>query len=268
MTKKYKWSLSPLKDFETPECCPTKRKARWVDKAISFESTQAQDYGKYFEYLVIGASAKGDDVTDLPRNANGSKKAIQLRLEKQAEWAKSLFDPESDNFIGLEIISSQLRLSNDSSTGILDILARTESYRAVIVELKCTADVTSTRSEFSWGNPSQRDYLQNIHYHNLFLDSKEDITSLFDLSLPPISEIIVVDYSPKLGRKHLELEFTDYSISEVKERFLEAEKIKERYEESNWEEAYDPSFVECENCPLKCEARFKLDDVEKEKLVI
>lgn len=254
----YVWSQSALKEFEKEESCPRKWRETYVTKTIKGTSSQAMDYGSYFEYLVIGGSAKDEGtITDLPRNANGSKKAAQIRIEKQAEWAKSLFDPESENYTGLKIIDTQVVFTYKNQKGIVDILAEKEDGTIVDIDLKLTADVTNTRGEYSWGNAHSRDYLQFIHYHSLIEKT---------LNKVPETQIIICDYSPKMGRKHIDLQITDASIVDVEERFEEAEEVRQVYIKDGFTEY--PSMDECESCPLKCGKRFKLTSPELETITV
>lgn len=257
----FKWTQSALKDFERQEVCPRKWKAKWIDHEIESQSSDAMDMGKYFEYLAIGAGARaGDEVTDLPRNKNGSKTANQLRIEEQADICKSMFDPKSENFIGIELISVQLKLENEEDEkGTLDFLGkRVSNGKPVIGDLKLTADVENTRGNYGWGNAEQLDFTQQIHYHNLFVDVYDE---------EPETLLLVFDYSPRKGIKHIELQITDSKIEQVKERFTTAKEVFSQYTNDDWE-VYDPSESECADCPLKCKNRFVKPLLQKESIIV
>lgn len=253
------WTQSALKDFEREDVCPYKWKKKWIDKEIPSISNAAMDKGKYFEYLAIGAGARsGEDVTDLPRNKNGSKTVDQIRIEEQAEFCKELFNPKSDSFIGVEIVSVQEYLHNEDEGGTLDILGRRISNdKPVIIDLKLTADITNTRA-YGWGNIYDVDFTQQKHYHNLF-------KNLYNQD--PDTLVLVFDYSPNKGIKQIEVAITDGALNEVRERFIAAKSVAKQYDLVDWQ-VYDPSEKECESCPLKCDMRFNKPLIQKERIMI
>ena len=102
-------SQTALKQFENG--CHRKWGAMWIDKSISFPINENMTNGSYFEYLCLGGGAGvQDNVTDLPRKKNGDKYISQIRIEKQADRFKRLFDKDDPYYTGIEIVGNQREL--------------------------------------------------------------------------------------------------------------------------------------------------------------
>lgn len=247
---RFTFTQSCVKDLEKEETCPFRWKSQWLDKdpRLRMESEDLAK-GQYFEYLVLGATAKGvDQAIGLPLLANGSKSVDQIRIESQAERAKRmLFDTEYKDFLGLSVLNIQLKLSNkdEDEAGTIDFTASDEAGDNWIIDLKLTKDLSSSRSEYGWGNDwEDLDLVQMIHYQHLYKN---------ELGILPRVGLFVFDYSPKKR-----IEFGELIISETKReqrefRFNEAKKVVNLYNENGWIKI--PAINECSRCKLDCDKR-------------
>lgn len=244
-----KLSQTSVKDLENESTCPVRWKAQWIEGKITSPSTDAMTKGKYFEQLVLGSGAiDGEIVEDLPRLKNGDKSVDQIRIEEQAELCKEmLFNKESEHYLGFKVKDVQVRFDSGDRPIVLDILAEDETGMDVDLDLKLTKDVTQTYGKFGWGNIEHLDYLQQVHYHNVFKEvTGKDIRSI----------LLVFDYSPNKGVKLIELDVTDAALDEAQIRFEAVEEVVDHYNKHGW--IHLPSLKECEGCPLKCDKRFGL----------
>lgn len=251
MIQDFYFTQTNVKDFENELTCPFRWKAQWVDREFTLPSSMSMDKGKYFEWLFIGGSAiAGDSVTDLPRLKNGEKSVDQLRIEEQAERAKNLFIPGNTEFLGLKMLSTQLELkSSKGRKGTLDILAEDITTKDLwIIDVKLTADLTSRRTQYSWGHPwEDLDLLQQIHYEALYEEQ---------FGVRPRMGLLVFDYSPHKRLVFGEIIITDTKRLDKELRFQAAEEAFQLYEKHGWIKL--PSVKECSTCPLNCSSRIKL----------
>lgn len=238
------------KDLEKNETCPTRWKGLWLDKTISFPSNEAMDRGKYFEWLSLGGGAINDqEVTDLPRLNNGSKSLDQVRIDKQADRFKDMFNTLSSNFQGFELKRSQIELKDNESKlkGTIDFetleLATGDVW---INDLKLTKDLTSTRTQYGWGNSwDEIDMLQMIHYRDLYYKA---------FGIIPRTALWVFDYSAAMRVRIGEIIISNKAVEMKDTRFNAVFDVLKLYEDNGW--TTTPSENECRTCTLKCDARF------------
>jgi hypothetical protein len=250
-----------IKDLERSDGCPYKWYHNWVHKAIPREGTDAMDYGRYFETLVIGGSAHDEGLHELPLLKNGKKSAINIRIDEQAGYAISMLqDPECPDYMDLEMYETQVELSNKDMNirGIADITGRLLDGRHALIDLKLTADVSSTYGAYSWGEPENMDFFQQVLYGYLY----EQI-----YGVKPVNLLMVFDHSPNLGRKVIEIEVEDYSYDQMFDRIESFEEALLYYEENGFTKA--PSKKECEDCPfvdIGCDVPFAPGKVDYIKI--
>ena len=236
-----------LKDLEKEATCAFRWKSQWIEGLISSISNEHMKRGHYFEGLCIGGGASGKvEIDDLPRLRNGNKGVDQLRIEQQAVRFKDLFDPNHSDFLGYTILQSQLYLENKSGGGTIDFMAVDQKNNPCLFDLKLTGSLTYGW----WSDISKIDMLQQLHYHNLYLDNftipkKKKLKNL----------LAIFDYSTKKSISIVELFPKEYDLKDTKERFSVAECVIEEYSEKGW--SYTPSPDECKICPLKCDKRDK-----------
>jgi CRISPR/Cas system-associated exonuclease Cas4 (RecB family) len=255
---KFLWSQTALKDLEREETCPTRWKAQWLDRAFPSISNENMDRGKYFEQILFGYSANKDEkVSDLPRLDNGTKSTDQLRIEAQAERGKRiLFDKQDPEYLGFNVISTQLALKFEDEAGTADIVASDKDGNIWILDVKLTKDLTNTRTEYGWGNDlSQMDLLQLVHYAQLYekiYGTKVNIAYL------------IFDYASAKRIKFAEIRISQSRFSERTTRFTAAKNVIKQYSERGW--TFAPSSKECENCFLSCPKRKEASKIIKEQV--
>ncbi len=215
------------------------------------------DKGKYFEYLALGAGAKGLDqeVTDLPR-VFGSRKSIdQIRIEDQAARFKSFFKQADPEFQGFRIVDTQVKLTDpdSGSEGTIDFVACDSDGFAWINDLKLTKDLTNTRTQYGWGNDwSQMDMLQMIHYSILYQKKYGVI---------PRVALWVFDYTPQKRARVGEIRISSKALATRDIRMGAAYDVITTYEKEGWTTL--PSEAECRNCTIQCKDRWKPEPLEK-----
>jgi len=245
--KEFYLTQTSLKDLEKEETCPWRWKEQWLEGNVPFASNENMDKGKYFEQLILGSGAiSGDEVNDLPRLKNGLKSAEHLRIDEQAERAKKmLFDINDPEYLGFTLIESQLQIKVGNKKGTYDIHARDENNHPWIIDLKLTGDLTSNRTQYSWGNDwSELDLLQVVHYQNLYNDR---------FGILPHMGLLVFDYSTQKRVMFGQIIVSDTKRNETEKRFSAGEGVIEAYNTHGWVKV--PNIKECENCPLKCDQR-------------
>lgn len=245
------WTQSACKDLEKPETCPSRWKAQWIDKLFKPQMGIAADYGNYFEYLCIGANAKGEALKDLPRNKDGSETAVHRRIRQQAAVFAELFDPLSKQYLGYTITSVQGKLSGSISgvevEGTYDILDEASKI-PTILDLKMTEDITNTRTVYGWGNPSHElDLIQQVLYQELYFQM---------YGVRPNMVLLVFEHGTQMRVKIIKLNISEERRRQCFERFEAASSVIEEYERVGW--SYDPSEKECGGCGIssKCPKRF------------
>jgi len=249
---KFIWTQSAIKDLEKPETCPSRWKAQWVDRLFRSPTSEAAAYGNYFEYLCIGANAKGEVTTDLPRNKDGTKTATQKRIEQQAELFKQMFNPESPSYLGYDIADTQVKLVGEIEgipiEGTADITGAT-----VLTDLKLTEDIENTRTQYGWGHPVENlDLLQQVLYAELFRQQ---------LGIVPKVNLLVFEHGTQMRVKIINLEISEDSLVSCKARIVAAQRVLDHYNDKGW--VYDPSKKECEGCKVQdCPVRFRQQRIE------
>lgn len=216
------------------------------------------DRGKYFEQLLFGYSANKDEkVSDLPRLDNGTKSTDQLRIEAQAERGRRiLFDKQDPEYLGFNVISTQLALKFEDESGTADIVASDKDGNIWILDVKLTKDLTNTRTEYGWGNDlSQMDLLQLVHYAQLYEKIYGTRVSI---------AYLIFDYSSSKRIKVSVVNISQQRFEERNGRFKAAKEVVARYQERGW--ALSPSAKECENCFLSCLKRKEASKIIKEQV--
>ena len=158
--------------------CPRKINHYYILSDVPKEISMAMMEGIFFETLCIGAGSDGQAIKDLPRHKKtGEKLTAQVRWERQAMAFKMLAAKHQlAVYPGINTQTVIFKRWNDDVIvrGVLDIFPSTlfwkDKMRAVIGELKSTADVHNTYSDFSWGSPEFMDHLQGDMYHWLVRD--------------------------------------------------------------------------------------------------
>lgn len=208
-----------------------------------------QEKGSYFETLCLGSGVQGQQTTSLPTLKKGTKSADQLRIEKQAERFKDMFDPFSPEFCGRTITEKQLVLTNGDREGTIDFV----TDPLIVYDLKLTADINGY-----WGNLKEVDFLQQIHYQQLYLKER---------GILPEMRLLVFDYSTKMGVKEIRVNISDEAIRGYEERF---DSVDLQLNEWGLLEEFPrvPSETSCVRCPLLCGKRVIKNNIIFEEITI
>lgn len=244
------WTQSALKDLEKDTTCPLRWYEQWVNKSISFPSSEAQDMGNFFEYLCIGANAKGEAVKSLPLTKANEKTAAHKRIEMQASRFRDLFDPLHPDFQGFKITDTQTLLegviNGIPAQGTIDIGAiNVSNGNPAIIDLKLTADAMNVNSEYSWGNHiEQLDLVQQVLYRELYQQK---------FGVYPEMVLMIFEHGTKMNIRVIHLDIQDYRIAWVSDRLLQAKEVTDLYDQNGWITHASPQ--ECKRCTLKCDKR-------------
>ena len=239
------FTQTALKDFEKEYTCPSRWKGLYVDKLWKRTPTLSMLKGSYFEQLFIGRGAGPEIVNDLPRKKNGDKTIDQVRIEQQAQRAKELFDPNNSSWLGFIIKETQLNIKDVDREGTIDILAEDKNVDNWLIDVKLTADLTSTWGDYAWGlGYDNLDLIQLPHYQELYFRK---------WGFKPRIALFIADYSPKMRIEFNEVVVTDDKLNDYDHRFKVARKIFNEYSESGFPVA--PLKSECSVCKLECKSR-------------
>lgn len=234
-----KITQSLVKEF--PNSCPRRIQDIYIDGNRTSPNMD-QEAGLVFETMCIGSSADGKQYTELRRLDSGQKSVRQLRIEKQAQRFKRMFDPENQDFLGFTITQRQVKLTADGREGTLDFIAKhKDEENECIFDLKLTQDIQNGW----WGDLSKVDWLQQIHYRELFFKK---------FGYYPDCYVLIFDTSPKENVKLIKVNISDKAVREAEQRFREVEDIIEEYV-TYPEFPRIPEPSQCAKCFLECDVR-------------
>jgi hypothetical protein len=254
---KLKRSQSMMKDLERKDGCPYKWYHNWVKKEIPRDGSELMDYGRYFETLVIGGSARGDALHELPLTKTGKKTANQERIDEQARYAlEMLHNKNHKDYLSIDVLDTQIKLYDKDINfeGVLDISGRYLDGRAVIADLKLTSDIDATYGPYPWGDLDRIDFIQMILYSYLYKKTYNESPEVLYL---------LFDFSPKMGKKVIDLTLDDYDIEDMMDRIESFEEALNHYSKNGFVKY--PSLKECDKCPfdkIGCDQYFRTDDVK------
>jgi hypothetical protein len=285
-----KLTQSMLKDYEREETCPKRFYHQWVEKEITQEPSLPMLKGSYFDFLCLGRNAHGESITDLPKNKNGSKTADQIRIEEQAELFRDMFvNTYSDEYLGklkeykdIVITDKQLKIADGECEGTLDFITTDATNGLILWDLKLTQDLTDKTPPWGWGNITQMDFTQQIHYYNIFKNTH---------GIEPLMKLIVFDYTTLKRVKIIDVIITDYSINLLKTRLEKLKLNLEKYERASGTGhmvldrygdgegsafivdtellgATNPSHRECGRCSLQCGARIRARGFTTDTIIV
>lgn len=246
-------SQSTVKSFETASCY-----RRWQAERTGELSRFVSDpmkKGSYFEFLALGSgSGKSDEVVDLERLKNGNKSAEQIRIEKQADKFKLMFNPDSDIWTGWYIQDKQIHLQHNNMDGTIDFTAQREEFR--IADLKLTADLEADYGY--WSNPNELDFLQATTYTYLW-SQKFEFINKFDYW--------IYDYSTKMNVLNVEVTVSDEATRAMERRFVSTETSILEFDLLD-EYPRIPSIAACRYCKLTCDKRLNKANYNQIQIVI
>jgi len=248
---KYKISQSSLKNLEDADNCPFRWNQVHIKKSISGGTFPSALGGKYFEYMALGTDT---GATDMPRLKSGKKSTEQLRIEKQADLFKAMHDPESESYLGYNIIGRNITISNKDSKGIVDYIVEEEATGSILwMDLKMVLALGG--GYYNYENHEDADYTQQIFYKRIMNDigSSEDNLGLSIFEKGKSARVKFI--SP--------IEISEESVELLSNRIETAYVVINAYNELGWTKY--PSQNECDKCPLSCDKRF-VKDTEEDKV--
>lgn len=253
-----KYAISTFKDQGS---CKKKWFESVVLKSIPKDPPSEQMIkGIYFETMCFGSNASGDELPDISfmylKNGNPS---VELeRIHKQVDRFKSIFDPDSDEFLGLYPKEYQTVIETDKNKIVTDIIGVDDFDRPFILDLKFTSDVSQTFGDFAWGkDPSNIDWTQMVLYSKVY-------TEVFGVK--PRMMTLVFDASKNMGIKLFEVSVSDNAKEEISE--ITEIVINKAVEYSKNGAPTKPSESNCSTCPIQCIDRFTKSIIDKTKVYV
>ena len=246
-------SQSTVKSFEVAGCY-RRWQAEYTGEVQRFVSDPMKK-GSFFEYLCLGGgSGKSEDVLDLERLRNGNKSAEQLRIEKQAEKFKQMFDPDHELWNGWYIQDKQIHLQHKEIEGTIDFTINNQEFR--LADLKLTADLDTEYGY--WSNPKELDFLQAATYTYLWSQNFSFIDKF---------DYWIYDYSTKMNVLNVEVTVSDEATDQMLKRFEATDSTILEY---NLLDEYPkiPSIANCRYCKVSCDKRLNKANYNQIQIVI
>lgn len=249
---KYYLSNSEMNDWEV--LCPRVWKAKYIDKSFERESSEAMDYGSWFETLAIGSGVGGKVFSPTAKmSASAYAERVKLQAADCRKYLKTL---------GGKILSRQEYIfttivDNDGQVipvcGGLDVLYGFPGTDKsdIIIDLKFTGDNDNDFGPYQYGNPEKINPQQAVHYRVLY-KAKYGAECEF--------EYWIFDKSPSMKQKRIGV-----SVSEITEA-MHIEKVSRIYNEIIMaidmdDFGYKNTFENCRTCPVKCDYQRVLPDL-------
>jgi hypothetical protein len=209
---------SSMEDWENSDISKALWRARWIDRTDSLKVNEPMRLGLFFEQEAIGASAYDDSrvsLEDLPKGRGASMSVKVERVLNQIELCKSIFNKDSDKFLGYEIDKVQHVLeyvNNDlgyKEKNIRDIVAVDSNGRKVIIDLKLTGDAESTFHAKGWGHNENSDFTQGYFY----LDTSEKVDENIDEFI-----YLIFDYTKNERVKKISVKLNEEKRDRIQSR--------------------------------------------------
>lgn len=216
--------------------CPRYVFETYVSKTSNSISSLNMLRGQYFETGVIGATATGDGVYDLPLAWN-RKSAVTERIDRQIENAKGVMQQLGFNGNFAQTI---IRLPYNSTSyfeGVADMMFEVFDGRPSIVDLKLTETLDANYGKYAWGIgdpkgydmndvvyllPSQYDPLQNQLY--LAMSTSKEVQFIHEGADVPVKLndcifcYLVFEREKRLRWRMFVVEQTPQDVRELRER--------------------------------------------------
>lgn len=243
-----------------------------IDPSVRSIATENQLKGLFFESLCLGATADGSAVTDLKRKPNGEKTIAQERLEAQ----HSVFELGCvKHFITVaKKINTQVKVFkrfNDYAIiqATTDLFPTQMLYEKTIlpvvaIDIKVTGDLDNDFGEFGWGNVDNMDHTQMILTNYILRDIDMDLNAKMDSNLAKHGLIRheyldhlqnvpvfywVFEHGKKMRNRIFKVNVDSARIRELEEVLRKVIIIiEDEFVNNGWQA--NPSYKECEHCPL------------------
>ncbi len=171
---------------EEVDYCPKRFASKYIHKDYPDEPSLNMLQGSYAEGLILGSSARGQIVNDLPRKKNGDKTVAHKRIDIQAN---RLYGYMYARGVRLNEFNTQVRLTARYSkhiwlTGELDVFPVLVDGDMSIVDVKTTKNIYSnffsinekwirSSCHHCWGDFSKIAKNQPLFYHFLARNFKK-----------------------------------------------------------------------------------------------
>jgi len=248
----------------------------WCDilKKCPSISSEAMLKGLYFESAILGSTADGSSVTDLPRHKKTGKKLtdhiridelihkwdqyahlheIVITKQKEGKNTQLRFSKElqileiQEHWPGLKVI---LKMDTDLISPIKD--DEGVFHEGAVIDLKLTGSLDNTFGEYAWGEPERIDHLQAFIY-SYFLELpffyvvagvKEGEYKIFPVNTDRNSEYEAIANEAKMRYKETLRRIIDFINS-----------VMEKETRDQWLLQW-PSKSKCKTCPFthKCKS--------------
>jgi hypothetical protein len=137
-------------------------KAKFIDKSIQSEPSDAMKLGIYFEYLCTGMLPKSGEVPKPELTQKGQLTAPYKKVEESAQLFKLIL-----SYYKIKILKVGYYLETDDSNGLIDIWAEWNG-RKCIIDLKYSGLLDDKWNELGWNEESlhMKDsiMIQGVHY--------------------------------------------------------------------------------------------------------
>lgn len=266
---------------EEIDFCPKRYYHKYIAEDYPRSPTQAMLEGLYAETLLLGSSARGEKVEDLPRKNDGKKRVTQLRIERQMD---RLYGYMYAHGVRIKPHNTQIRLIAQYKPhvwirGEFDLFPTLVDNQLSIVDVKTTKDIYSdffsiadkwvrTASNHCWGDYDKIVKNQPLFYHYIarnFQDAGMDFLSRFNPDQTEQMEGLLnhnfteVDFwffvagtgTPNIDEQ---LGMYEYRYNKEREVLLEAlmeEAIRRVKHAMNNDFKASPSESLCRSCALK-----------------
>lgn len=253
MQKPFNISQSLLKDFQDykhKKHCGLQLKAKYFDK-IEFPPTESMQWGNYFEYLVTGATGKGDQAPAPERTQKGELTAKYKIMEAQAERCKKALD-----HYGIKIVEFNKMFVWEGHSMKVDIIGeltkglqtKDRSYPAgtrIIIDTKTTGFLDNKWEDYGWHTESLEHkwkiMIQVVHYKWLSMKlGQPDLPFFF----------MIHSNTNNIESKIIEVVLDENTRYAEHEQLIEKTKAMIKMEQEIGFKA-NPDVKRCFECPLK-----------------
>jgi hypothetical protein len=215
---------------DIPLCPHQLYKNYLADDKIKPLATIPMKYGNYGESLILGATAKDEEIS-LPTLNNGKKPIDQIRIEQQALE----YFPRHAMELGISVIKNtnvQIPIYKEYGgliiRGVIDLfptpIIEESGYRLAVIDIKLTGDVNNTHGDFCWGNPQWMDHIQADLYQWILADIDVDLCKRMD-----------PEFDVRVGYDSI---FTPHILNLLKARLFSFYYIVMGYQKSNLKEQF------------------------------
>ena len=268
---------------EEIDYCPKRYYHKYIAEDYPREPSRAMLEGLYGETLLLGSSAKGEKIEDLPRKNDGTKRVSQIRIERQMD---RLYGYMYAHGIRINPSNTQVRLIAQYRPhiwlkGEFDLFPVLVNNILSIVDVKTTKDIYSdffsiadkwvrTACNHCWGDYAKIVKNQPLFYHFIARRYKDQPLDFLQRFNPEQSDKLEWLYNTPIDEEEINFWFFvagigkadmdgqlakyEYQWNAQREVLLEAlvqESVRRVKDAMNSEFEARPSESLCRSCALK-----------------